>query len=191
VTLADAKGTSHTVEFGATRSDGNSVYAKRETQVFTVGSSITDELSKEAVAFREPHLVRFDRARVAAVSGSFGPSKFALERQASGWIAAGKPVPATGVDDLFSAIADIKSRSFLDEPEAAVSKGREPEASVILKSPGEEQTIRVYALRGETRATVTGRPGSFLLPADPNDALRSAFQKAATPVSPTPAPKKK
>jgi hypothetical protein len=186
VTLAGPKGAAATVDFGSTRSDLNSVYARRETQVFTVPSSITEELSREAEAFREVRLVRFDRARLASVSGAFGQRTFSLERQASGWSASGKAVPAAGVDDLLSAISEAKSRSFIDEGEAASWKGRDPKATVTLRAPGEDWTIQLYAFRGETRATVSGRPGAFALSSDPTESLQSAFQKAATPLPPTP-----
>ena len=46
VVLSDPKGKTTTVELGSTRADGNSVYARREGQTFTVGSSIVEELSK-------------------------------------------------------------------------------------------------------------------------------------------------
>jgi len=72
-----------------------------------------------------------------------------------------------------------------------LKRGREPSATVIVKLPEEERAARLYALRGETRAAVSGRPGSFLLAADPSGDLQSAFQKATTPLSPTPVPGKK
>jgi len=189
VTLSDAKGPGTTVDFGATRSDGNSVYARRESQVFTVPSSITEELSKEAVAFREPRLVRFDRARVTSLSGVFGPTSFALEQKDGGWNVAGKPVGANSVDDLFSAFSEVKSRAFLEEAETAALKAREPAGTITVKAPGEEWTVRIYALAARWRATVTGRPGAFELAKDPVPALQAAFQKAVTSLQATPVPK--
>ncbi len=188
VALADAAGASTTVDFGATRSDGNSIYARRENQCFTVGSSITEELSKEAEAFRDTHLVRFDRAQATAVAGSFGKNSYTLERQTSGWSAAGKPVSAGAVDDLWTAITDLKSRSFVDDSEVT-AKGREPEATVTVKLPSMDWMIRIYPLRAEGRATVSGRPGAFALAADPTGPLQAAFAKAVVPQAPTPVPK--
>ncbi len=195
VTLADTAGTATTVEFGATRSDGNTVYGRRDNQAFTVGSSITEELSKEAEAFRDSHLVRFDRGQATAVSGSFGAATYALERKDAGWSAAGKPVAAAAVDDLMTAITDLKSRAFTDDAEVS-GKGRSPEATVDVKLPAGAWTIRVFPLRNEARASVGGRPGAFALAADPTAALQAAFQKAvvpapaATPAPKSPAPKK-
>jgi hypothetical protein len=189
VTLSAAKAPGTVVDFGSTRSDGNSLYARRESQVFTVPSSITEEVSKEAVAFREPRLVRFDRARVASLSGVFGPASIALEQKDGGWTNAGKPVAANVIEDLFSTISEIKSRAFLDDAEAAALKSREPAATVTVKGPADEWILRFYGGAAQTRATVTGRPGAFDLVKDPVPALQTAFQKAATPLPATPAPK--
>jgi len=189
ITMSDAKAPGTVVDFGSTRSDGNSVYARRESQVFTVPSSITEEVSKEAVAFREPRLVRFDRARVASLSGVFGPTRIVLEQKAGGWTAAGKPVAANAVQDLFSAISDIKSRAFLDDAEAAALASREPAATVTVKGPADEWILRFYAGSAQNRATVTARPGAFDLVKDPAPDLQAAFQKAAVPLQATPAPK--
>ena len=89
VMLSDAKGKATTAEFGSTRSDGNSVYGRREGQAFTVASSIVEEFSKEAEAFRETHLVRFDRAKASALEGTFGADSVKLARgKDGGWSAA-------------------------------------------------------------------------------------------------------
>jgi uncharacterized protein DUF4340 len=168
------------VEFGATRSDGNTVYARREGQVFTVSSSIVEDLSKEAVAFREPRLVRFDRASVSAIQGAFGPEKFAVERKDSGWIAGGKPVPAATADDLMSAVLDLKSRNFLEDGAAAALKARQPSGTLTVKLAGNEiWTVSLYPQRSDTQALVSGRPGAFFVLGDPTRTLLAQFQKAA------------
>jgi hypothetical protein len=190
ITLSDAKGPGTVVDFGSTRSDGNSVYARRESQVFTVPSSITEEVSKEAVAFREPRLVRFDRARVTSLSGVFGRTSIVLEQKSGGWTAAGKPVAANAIQDLSSAISDIKSRAFLDDAEAAALGSREPSATITVKGPADDWILRFYGGSVQTRATVTGRPGAFDLVKDPAPDLQAAFQKAAVPLQATPVPKK-
>ncbi|HYK42267.1 MAG TPA: DUF4340 domain-containing protein [Thermoanaerobaculia bacterium] len=168
------------VEFGATRSDGNTVYARREGQVFTVSSSIVEDLSKEAVAFREPRLVRFDRANVSAIDGAFGAEKFSVERKDSGWIAGGKPVPAATADDLMSAVLDLKSRNFLEDGAAGALKARQPAGTVTVKLAGNETwTVSLYPQRSDTQALVSGRPGAFFVQGDPTRTLLSQFQKAA------------
>jgi uncharacterized protein DUF4340 len=188
VTVADTAGTATTVEFGATRSDGNTVYGRRENQAFTVGSSITEELSKEGEAFRDTHLVRFDRAQATAISGSFGSTTYALERRAGEWNSSGKPVAAAAVDDLLTAIIDLKSRAFTDDSDVS-GKGRQPEATLDVRLPTTAWTIRVFPFPNESRVSVSGRPGAFALASDPTASLQAAFQKAVAPVPPAPAPK--
>jgi Domain of unknown function (DUF4340) len=190
VMLSDTKGKATTVEFGATRSDGNSVYAHREGQVFTVGSSIVEELSKEAEAFRETHLVRFDRAKASALEATFPAEQFVLARgKDGGWSAGGKPALAGLVEDLMSAILDVKSRMFSDEAAARGLSARSPSTSVrIALSEGEPWEIKLYAGTGEPAATVTRRPGAFRLASDPTGNLLAAFKKAVAGLAPTPAP---
>jgi hypothetical protein len=190
VVLVDAKGPGVSVDFGATRSDGNSVYARRENQVFTVASTITEDLSREAEAFREPRLVRFDRGSVSQLDGAFAHSSFSLARREGGWSLAGRALTAPSVDDLLSALLDVKSKSFLDEATGKALASRGPAATVNIKlSSGAAPapwTIRFYPKGTETQATVSGRPGAFLIAGDPVSALEAAFQKAATPPTSSP-----
>jgi hypothetical protein len=193
VMISDPKGKATTVEFGSTRSDGNSVYGRREGQVFTASSSIVEELSKEAEAFREPHLVRFERAKASALEGTFGAERVVLLRgNDGGWSAAGKPALAGSVEDLMTAILDVKSKSFLDEAGARSLALRPTSASIrIVPSEGEPWEIGLYAGTGDPGASVSRRPGAFGLSSDPAGGLLAAFRKAASPVPPTPAATKK
>lgn len=190
VVLADAKGPGVSVDFGATRSDGNSVYARRENQVFTVASSIVEDLSREAEAFREPRLVRFDRASVVGLDGAFAQSRFSLARKEAGWSLGSRAVTAPPVDDLLSALLDVKSKSFEDEAEGKALAAGQAAATVTARlSAGAEPAswvVKFYPKGTETEATVSGRPGAFLIAGDPASALETAFQKAAA--APTPAP---
>lgn len=180
VSLSDAKNARITVDFGATRSDGNSVYGRREGQVFTVPSTGIEELSKEAEGFREPHLLRFERAGVKAVEGHFSQASFALTRRADGgWNAGGKPVLAATGEDLLTAIVDLKSRAFLDEADAGGLAGRPPDAEVtVTPATGLPWKISFYSAAGDVSATVTRRPGGFRMPSDTLTSLRAAFEKA-------------
>ena len=194
VMLSDAKGKATTAEFGSTRSDGNSVYGRREGQAFTVASSIVEEFSKEAEAFRETHLVRFDRAKASALEGTFGADSVKLERgKDGGWSAAGKPVLAGSVEDAMSAVLDLKSKSFLDEGEARALASRAPSGEIkIAVSDGEPWDIKLYAGNGEPAAVVSRRPGAFRIASDPTATLLAAFRKAAAPPpAATASPKKK
>jgi hypothetical protein len=179
LTLSDGK-VPTAVEFGATRSDGNTVYARRETQVFTVPSAIVEDMSREAVVFREPRLLRFDRPALSAVEGAFGPEKLAFAKKDSGWTSGGKSVPAASADDLMTAILDLKSRSFLEESDAEPLKARAPAATVTLRLTGNETwTLQLFPVRTDTEALVSGRPGAFQLPGDAVAKLHRAFAKAA------------
>ncbi|MEO8188773.1 MAG: DUF4340 domain-containing protein [Acidobacteriota bacterium] len=179
VTLADPK-TSTSVDFGATRSDGNTVYAHREGQVFTVPSSIVEDLSREAVVFREPRLVRFDRATLSSVEGVFGQDRLAFLRKDSGWVNGTKAVPAAAADDLMTALLDLKSRSFLDDAAAAALSPRTPEATLTLKLTGNETwTVKLFSVRTDTEAVVSGRPGAFAIAGDAAGRVHEAFKKAA------------
>ena len=100
VSLTGEKGVVTSVDFGATRSDGDTVYARRDGQVLTVERDIVDELSKEAEPFRSTTLVAFDRGEVAAVDARFGEESFALAQEAGGWSAGGRPVLAAAADDV-------------------------------------------------------------------------------------------
>jgi hypothetical protein len=185
VTLSDDK-ISTSAEFGATRSDGNTVYARRESQLFTVPSTVVEDLSREAVAFRESRLVRFDRAAVTGLEGEFGSEKFALARKGTGWTSGVSNVPAPSADDVMTAVLDLRSQTFLDDAAAAALKARPPAATLTVHAaPAQTWTIQLYPVRGETQALVSGRPGALQLPSDAIDRARAAFQKSlAVPAAP-------
>jgi hypothetical protein len=198
VTLVDAKGVRSTVDLGATRSDGNSVYARRETQVLTVHNPIVDELSKEAIAFREAHLMVPDRSAVSGLEGEFAQGKFTFVKSGAAWTAAGKPIATSTADDVLSVLLDLKSKTFIDEPDAARLRALAPAATIRLAAPPESWEIKLYTVRSDIQASVARRPGGFLMPPDALTRLLDAFKKAAssqpTPVPtapPAPAPKKK
>ena len=190
VSLTGAKGVVTSVDFGATRSDGDTVYARREGQVLTVDRDIVDELSKEAEPFRATTLVAFDRGEVSAVDARFGEESFALIQESGGWSAAGRPVIAAAADDLLRSLADVKSRAFLDE---ASAKALEPATSTIgIRTRAKKDpawTIAIHRRATDAVARVSGRPGGFVVQKDTVDELLAGFRKTVTP--PTPAPTKK
>jgi len=187
VSIVDAKGARSSVDLGATRSDGNSVYARRESQVLTVGNAIVEELSKEASAYREARLVTPDRGAVAGIEGDFGGEKFVFSRAGANWSADGKPVTSAAAEELLTTILDLKSKSFLEEPDAAKLKPQAPTATVRLTMAPEGWDVKLYAVRADVQATVGRRPGAFVLAGDTVTRLQAAFKKAATS-QPTPAP---
>ena len=194
VSLVDAKGVRSTADFGATRSDNNSLYARREMQVLTVPNTIVDELSREVDAFREPHLVSPDRSTVSGLEGQFGETRLALVKSGAGWTAAGKTVPGPAAEDVLSAVLDFKSKSFLDDSDVATLPAMTPVATIRVTSASEPWEIKLYPVKNEFNAVVTRRPGGFLVPGDALTRVEGAFRKALssqpTPASsqPTPVP---
>jgi hypothetical protein len=186
LTLADAKAMSTTVDFGATRSDGNSIYARNEGQVLKVPSTITEELSKEAVAFRDAHLARFERTAATSLTGAFGGKSFTIDKSSGNWTAGGQKLQDAPVEDLLSALLDAKSRSFVDS--IAPLKNKTAAASVTVKVPAGDWTVSFYPMHPDSEATVNGRPGAFAVSDETISSLQSAFQKAAAAIAPTPAP---
>lgn len=189
VVLADAKGPGISVDFGATKTDGNAIYGRRENQVFTVASTVTEDLSREAEAYREPKLLRFDRSAVTSIEGAFANRKFLFERKQEGWSLAGKTVVASSVDDLMSALLDVKSRSFGDDARAKALAERQPATTMTVKlSAGEPWIVKLYPGSAQSDAVVSRRPGSLLLAAEAPATIEAAFQKAANPPPPAPVP---
>jgi len=78
---------------------------------------------------------------------------------------------------------------FEPRPNAALA-ARQPAATVTVKlSAGDPWTVKLYPGGTEARATVSGRPGAFLVAGDPVAPLEAAFRKAAAPapvMSPAP-----
>jgi hypothetical protein len=187
VTVTGVKGAVASVDFGATRSDGNTIYARREGQVFTVDRDITDELSKEAVAFRSAALVAVNRSEVTALEAGFGDAHFSLLQKEGGWTSQGRSIPASGADDVLTAVLNVKSRSFLD---AGDVKGLAPAPSTVTvrMKTGPPWTIAFHPGADRTIAVVSPRPGGFVVDRDAPGTLEAAFRKALA--VPTPAPTK-
>jgi len=188
VTIGAGKETPVSVDFGATRADGNSIYARREGQVMTVEGEIAEELSKEAEAYRSTSAVAFNRGDVTAVEASFPSSTFALTQKDGGWTSQGKSVLAASADDVLSAILDLKGKAFLEESEAKGLAAPVATLTVRLKA-GAPWTITLHPRTGALAARVSSRPGALLLDKDAATKVEAAFTKAA--IAPTPVPTKK
>ena len=187
VTLTGAPKTpSMSADFGATRSDGNTVYALRDGQVLTVDRDIVDDLSKEAEAFRSKTLLGFNRTDVVGIEAAFPKASYVLAQKDGGWSSGSRPVLAGSVEDLMTALLDVKVRDFLDE---AQSKGLPlPVATVTVRSKGSPNwTLSLYPRTGQLVARGTPRPNAFLVDRETPEKLEAAFRKAASaPPAPTP-----
>ena len=188
VAVTDSKGVVSAVDFGATRSDGNAVYALRDGQVLVVDREIVDDLSKEAVAFRTNRLVDFNRADVTSLDGTFGKTVIALTQKDGGWSAGGHAILAGAGDDVVSAILDAQSKGYLDEADAKALTS--PTATVTVKTKAPPPwVVTLYARDGGAAAKVSGRPGAFAVDPALAGTLEAAFQRATSP-PPTAAPTK-
>jgi len=180
VAVTGSKNAIAAVDFGATRSDGNSLYARRDGQALTVDHDIVDELSKEAEAFRSRTLLGFRRSDVAGVDAVFPKVSYALARKVGGWTVDGKPVLAASADDLLTALLDLRSKDFLDEAQV---QGLGPAAATVTvrMTSGAPWVLTLYDRGAERVARVTPRPGAFAVEADAVEKLETAFKKAVAP----------
>jgi Domain of unknown function (DUF4340) len=185
VALTGAKNAMTAADFGATRSDGNTLYARRDGQVLTVDHDIVDELSKEAEAFRSRNLLGFRRSDVAGVDAVFPKASYALAQRDGGWTAAGKPLLAASADDALTALLDLRSKDFL-EPSQVTGVGPAAATVTVRLTSGAPWVLTLYERGAERIARVAPRPGAFAVDGDTADKLEAAFRKATTP-PPTPA----
>jgi hypothetical protein len=187
VTLTDSKGAKNVLDIGSTRSDGNAAYAARQGQVFTVGNTIVEDLSKEATVFRDKRLVRFERADVAGIDASVGSTRHTFARKPAGWSVDGRPLLAGAADDLMTAILDGESKSILDDASAAAVSERPADWTLHVRlASGPGWTVKLTPFRGEFAATVSRRPDAFAVSRDAAERLRGAIEKAAAPPAVTP-----
>jgi len=186
VALTGPKAAVTAADFGATRSDGNTVYARREGQVLTVDRDALDDLSKEAEAFRSKELFGFNRGDVVGVEAAFAKASYVLVQKDGGWTVDGRPLLAATADDVLTELDGIKGKDFLDD--AAVKGLPLPVATVTVRSKtGPPWVLSLHPRGAEMVARVAPRPGGFLVESDVLDKLEGAFRKATAP---TPAPKK-
>ena len=184
VSITGAKGAVTAVDFGATRSDGNTVYARREGQILTVERDLLDDLSKEAEPFRSHALLGFDRSDATGIEAVFGTTTLGLELKEGGWVAGGHPVLAASADDALGVLLDLKSKAFLDDAEARALAPAVATVTVRTKS-GASWTLSLHPGTGELFARVSSRPGGFLLDHGALEKLETVFRKAVA--APTPA----
>ncbi len=180
VTVTGARGQTAAVDFGATRSDGNNMYARREGQIFTVDRELGDDLSREAEPFRSAPLASFDRSDVTALEAALGGKTLTLAQKDGGWTSEGRPVLAPAADDVLSGILGLKARSFVEE--AKVGELAAPESTVTVRRKGEPPWVVSFHPRGVGMiARVSRRPGGFIVDPEAVRKLGSAFEKAVTP----------
>lgn len=194
VTLSEKKKGAQTLDIGATRSDGKSVYARANGQTFAIDSTVTDELSREADAYRETRLVRFENPDVKSLTLTMGGKTRLFTRSSAGigWLISGKPAASNSVEDFLTALSSITSTSFVPSRAAAPVAGGEETASIVLTmTGGHTWTISVRPHdRDEVAAAVSERPQELLVKnSDWNRAVAAA--RRITPEPPKTPGKKK
>ncbi len=183
VSITGAKGLVSAVDFGATRSDGNTIYARRDGQVLTVERDISEELSKEAEAFRGRALLGFHRGEAAGIDAAFGKTRILLDFNGGGWNSGGRPVLAAAADDALGALLDLKCREFVDE---SAMKALDPAAATVTvrMKTGDPWTLNLHPGANGMIARVSARPGGFLLDRDAAEKLEAALRKAVAEATP-------
>jgi Domain of unknown function (DUF4340) len=178
-----------TLEIGATRADGKSVYARSSEQTFAMDATLTDELSKEADAYRETKVARFEAPSVRELEWKSGETSRSLKKDGSDWKEGGKTIPATAVDDVLSAIASLDAKDFLGAPATRDLESRTETASwkVGLASGGSISVSVRPESPGRVAAKVSDRPEALLLPSGDLDKVVAAVKRLPAATAP-PAP---
>jgi hypothetical protein len=191
-----------TAEIGATRADGKSAYARSGGQTFAIDSSATDELSKEADAYRETKIARFDNFAAKKLAWSSGSVRREFVRDGADWKEGGKTVPAASVEDVLTAIGSLEGKDFFSAADwQKISGAPEVAAFTVETSAGDTFAATVRpAGGGQLAIKLADRPEALLVPAADFERVTAAVGKiAAAPAAappkpagkPAPAPKKK
>jgi hypothetical protein len=99
----------------------------------------------------------------------------------------GRTLLAGEADDLMTAILDAESKSILDDGSAAQLAGRPADWTIEVRlARGAGWSVKLRPFRGDVAATVSRRPGAFVVSADAASRLRGAIEKAAAPPTVTP-----
>ncbi len=193
VTMTTGKKT-QTLEIGASRADGKSVYARANGRVFGLDSSITEELSKEADAYRESKLVRYESGDVKGITFSSEGRTRAITRDGPDWVESGKTLPASGVEDVLTAVSALAAKDFLSADESAAAQANPETANLKLDlKSGDPWTISFRPYRDkQLAAKVGGRPSLIAVDSADFDRLTAQLRKLAPAAPPAKAtPKKK
>jgi hypothetical protein len=187
-----------TAEIGATRADGKSVYARSDGQTFAIDSTATDELAKEADAYRETKVARFDNFAAKKLVWSTGGPRREFDRDGAQWKEAGKTVPSASVEDVLTAIGSLEGKDFMSASDFQKISGAPELASFTVEtSAGDAFSASIRpAGGGQLAVKLADRPEALLVPATDFERVTAAVRKiapapAAAPAKPAPPAKKK
>jgi Domain of unknown function (DUF4340) len=183
-----------TLLIGKAAEEGN-VYAKDQSRpaVFTLESSLSDELKKNADEFRQKDLFdarSFNSTRVEVVrSGqaiafekSKAKDKDGKEEEKWRQVApAAKDVDTAQVDALVTAVTGVRADSFVDPGSAKGVKAAldKPELTVTLKfDEGKKEERVAFARSGsDAYASRAGEPNAAKIPASALDSIVKALEE--------------
>ncbi|HET7452339.1 MAG TPA: DUF4340 domain-containing protein [Thermoanaerobaculia bacterium] len=184
-----------TADIGATRADGKSAYARSDGQTFAIDSSATDDLAKEADAYRETKVARFENYAVKKLTWAGGDARREFVRDGADWKEGGKAVPSASVEDVLTAIGALEGKDFLPAADWQKLEGvPELAAFTVETSAGDAFAASVRpAGGGNVAIRLADRPEAVVLPAADFDRVASAVRKIAPAAPPktAPVPKKK
>ena len=176
---------------GGKAPDEGSVYAKDQSRpaVFTLESSLLDELKKDAGEFRQKDL--FDarsfnttRVEIARAGQTIAFEKAKVKdkdgKEEEKWkqvAPAAKDVDAAKVDALLAAITGARADSF--QADASKTGLDKPELTVTLKfDDGKKEDRVAFARRaGDAYASRAGEPGAAKIPASAVESIVKALEE--------------
>jgi hypothetical protein len=176
-----------TVEIGATRADGKSVYGRSGSQTFALDSTATDELAREADAYRETKVARFDNAAAKKLVWAAGGTRREFARAGTDWKEAGRTIPAASVEDVLTSIGALEGKDFLSETDyQQISSAPEVASFSVETAAGDTFSASVRsAAAGQLAIKLADRPEALLVPAGDFERVSAAVRKIApAPVPP-------
>jgi hypothetical protein len=157
------------------------VYARDASRpaVFTVESSLLDELKKDAGEYRQKDIFDARAFNTTAIEIERGSEKLAFEKKDGKWhqsVPAAKEADAAKLDALLSALTSARAYSFVP----ALSPGAKPELAVSLASDEGRKRERVTFARAGSDAFAQrdGTPGAAKIGADALDGILKALEAA-------------
>jgi len=178
-----------TLEIGATRADGKSVYGRSGSQIFALDSTAADELAREADAYRETKVARFENGAVRKLLWTSGAERREFARTGTDWKEAGRAVPSASVEDVLTAIAALEAKDFLSEPDyQKISAAPEVASFSVETSGGDAFAASVRPAEGGHLAIkLADRPEALLVPPADFERVPAAVRKIAPPAAAPPA----
>jgi hypothetical protein len=175
-----------TLEIGATRADGKSVYGRSGGQTFALDSTATDELAREADAYRETKVARFENAAARKLVWTAGAAHREFTRAGTDWKESGGTIPAASVDDVLTAIAALEGKDFLSEADYQKISSAPEVASFSVETTGGDvfsASVRA-ATTGNLAVKLADRAEALLVPPADFERVAAAVRKVVPPAIP-------